>query len=158
MKIEKVIPVTLCAILLLGGCEKDSNPVLTDTSADTAVDTSADTAVDTMDDVVSDVPEEEVPEPTAQELCEDLVDVTCDRSFECFTPAQIAAAGWTTIDDCIAAFTTSLNCASAGTCPAGQSYHNDQAALCVSDMQTQLCGDLIGGILPASCSLICQAT
>jgi len=175
-RLQRTIGITACAALLgagLAACDDDSTPsadtatadaaadttpadTAGDTPADTMADTAVDTGTDTMVDTAEDVPEEPAP-TTPLEACNAIVQVTCERSLECLPSEQLATLGWSTVEDCVTDVAAVRDCATnAGNCGSGETYHFDLAVSCITDLREQVCGDIVGGILPASCEDICS--
>jgi hypothetical protein len=69
-----------------------------------------------------------------QQACDDLATTMCGRLYTCLTPQERQAAGLPADEaQCGTQYQQQFGCATAA-CPSGQSYHADQADLCVQQV------------------------
>jgi hypothetical protein len=81
------------------------------------------------------------------DACNQEVETECARVYECFTPAELAAANFPASESaCITQFETSEGCAaktSANFCtPSTAVYHGEAVDGCVSQVEALSCADL----------------
>jgi hypothetical protein len=89
--------------------------------------------------------------------CKALYAAECMQAFKCFTADQLAQAGiGATEAECEANLTDCS--ADTASCSAGETYHGDQAAACVSAVAAQSCADFTADtpVTPAACETVCQ--
>jgi hypothetical protein len=91
-----------------------------------------------------------------QDACKQVVAAVCSRTSECMGTTGLAGLGYTSLSECIAS-EQAAGCATVAqtSCDAGQTYHADQAKLCVDGLNTLSCANLSDGIMPAACDLVC---
>ena len=84
-----------------------------------------------------------------QQECDDLAVSMCGRFYACLTPQQQQQAGLPATEaQCDTQYQTQLSCgalASGPACPSGQSYHADQADLCVQQVGALDCSAFTSG-------------
>jgi hypothetical protein len=90
---------------------------------------------------------------SAKQACNQTMAARCERTFACGGASALTDMGYGSVAECTQGL-QSENCANP-TCPAGKSYHADQAQKCADETKAQSCTDFNEGNPPASCSLVC---
>jgi len=89
----------------------------------------------------------------AKDLCNQSAVATCEKDFTCGGAQALTDHGYASVSDCTKQM--QADCANV-TCPAGTTYHADQAQNCLNETKAQSCPDFVNNP-PDSCSLVCTA-
>ena len=89
----------------------------------------------------------------AKDLCNQSEAATCEKQFTCGGASALAELGFTSVSDCTKQMQS--DCVNVS-CPAGKTYHADQAQKCIDETKAQSCADFANNP-PESCSLVCAA-
>jgi hypothetical protein len=97
--------------------------------------------------------------------CEDMQANLCERFYECYTPAALAAAGFPANEAaCVTRFQADEGCAAQteqNVCDGNERYHAAQADMCVDQIAEISCSQLrdtnfdLRAVLPA-CGKVCS--
>ena len=95
---------------------------------------------------------------SAQDACKQVMAAMCERTSTCTGATGLNDLGGYTS---VAACTTDMQSQDCATpaqagCTTGQTYHADQAQLCVNGMVALSCTNFTAGTTPAACGLVCQ--
>ncbi len=91
------------------------------------------------------------------DACNKLAQVLCQKAYECATPQELAAAGYTSESDCESKQKSAYDCENPIACPNGGVYHGDQADQCLSNYQNATCGQIEGKTVDTTpCTKTCQ--
>lgn len=101
---------------------------------------------------------------TPKEQCQDAAKAICGRIYECYTAAEVMAAGFPASEtECVAKQESSQMCATAtatSACEMNQKFHADKADACISELDAASCTEFKSGMPSAyapSCDAVCTA-
>jgi hypothetical protein len=101
-------------------------------------------------------------ELTPVEACNQIWSITCDKFFNCFTPAQKEAAKGLiglSAADCRVKFQGASCNADKAKCDSGKVFKPGNAEMCLDQLKTLSCNDITAGddfVGPAICDQTCQ--
>lgn len=94
-----------------------------------------------------------------QQACKDIVAATCEKTFACYTGAEIDAIKLvfgSTAAECTTKLTASARCDQSTVCEGGKTYDSVQAGTCTSEYKALTCDKLKAGMTPTSCNTVCK--
>jgi hypothetical protein len=85
-------------------------------------------------------------DPTPKEACNDLAAALCNRFYECFTAAELAAGGFPPSEaGCTTKYQTDYGCSAQtveNTCDGNEKYHGGYADDCVDQLKGVDCSQI----------------
>ena len=94
-----------------------------------------------------------------QDACKQIMASVCNLTSQCAGATGLAKMGYSSVSACIAG-EQAANCATVAqaSCGPSQTYHADQAKLCVDGLNTLSCTNLSNGLTPPACDLLCTSS